>query len=127
MDTNEREIINELTGRIIGAAYAVSNKLGCGFLEKLYENALAIELRKQGLAFERQKHLEVTYDDEVIGDYAADIVVQGRVLVELKAVRQLDFVHEAQCINYLKASGIHLCLLMNFARPRVDIRRIING
>ncbi len=126
-DQHRWERVNEITSRIIGAAYKVSNTLGCGFLEKVYDNALAIELAKNGLAVERQKPIGVHYDNQVVGEYLADMVVDSRVLVELKAVRHLESVHEAQCINYLKASGISLCLLLNFARPRVDVRRIING
>ena len=126
-DQHRWERINKVTSIIIGAAYKVSNTLGCGFLERVYDNALAIEIAKNGLAVERQKAIAVHYDHQVVGEYLADMVVDSRVLVELKAVRHLEVVHEAQCINYLKASGISLCLLLNFARPRVDVRRIING
>jgi GxxExxY protein len=92
----------------------VSNILGCGFLEKVYENALIHEVRKAQLAVEQQKSLAVIYDGIVVGEYIADMVVENRVLIEVKAVRSLDEVHFAQCMNYLKATRMNLCLLMNF-------------
>ena len=103
----------------------MGNALGHGFLEKVYENALAHELRKTSLAVEQQREIKVLYDGIVVGEYIADLLVEGQVLVEIKAVRALDDVHSAQCLNYLKATGHHLCLLINFARPRVEIRRIV--
>ena len=115
-----------LSERIIGCAYAVSNALGAGFLEKVYENALAHELRKAGLRVEQQRPLRVQYDGVVVGEYAADLLVEDCILVELKAVRALDDVHLAQCLNYLKATGLSLCLLINFGKPRADVRRVVN-
>ena len=117
--------LNDITGKIIGCAYKVSNTLGSGFLEKVYENALAHELRKAGLQVMQQHGIQVTYDGIVVGDYVADMLVEGRVLVELKAVNALDSIHSAQCLNYLKATGLRLCLLLNFGQPRVQIKRII--
>ncbi len=117
--------VNEITQRIIGCAYTVSNTLGCGFLEKVYENALAHELRKGGLAVEQQRAIQVHYDGIIVGDYAADLLVDGRVLVELKTVQALNEVHMAQCMNYLKATGLHVCLLLNFAKPKLEMRRIV--
>jgi GxxExxY protein len=127
MNTEEREALNRLSGKAIGAAHAVSTGLGCGFLERVYEYAMAVELQRRGLKTERQKGLSVRYEGFVVGEYLADIVVEDSLLLELKAVSHLDAVHEAQCINYLKASGLKLCLLMNFARPRLDIRGIVHG
>ena len=125
MKTDEgRSEIDELTGKIIGCAYKVSNELGCGFLEKVYENALAHELRKNGLSAAQQHAIKVYYDGVVVGDYAADILVENRVILELKAVRALDNVHRAQCLNYLKATGLPICLLMNFGKPKLDLKRI---
>ncbi len=125
MDTDEHGL-NALTQLAIGCAYRVSNTLGAGFLEKVYENALVIELRKAGLAVEQQKPLPVRYEGQIVGDYIADLLVEDAVLIELKAVSALDDVHLAQCINYLKAADLKLCLLMNFGKPRVEIRRIRN-
>ena len=118
--------LNELTERIIGCAFRVSNTLGCGFLEKVYESALAHELRKNGLEVTQQQAISVSYDGVSVGEYVADLLVEGAVLVELKAVRQLDSVHLAQCMNYLKATGLKICLLLNFGKQRVEIKRIVN-
>jgi len=115
-----------LTEKVIACAFTVSNTLGCGFLEKVYENALAHELRKAGMGVRQQYPIRVTYDGVIVGDYAADLLVEERVLIELKAVRALDNVHLAQCLNYLKATSLRICLLMNFGRPRIEVRRIRN-
>jgi GxxExxY protein len=123
----DKHRLNQITERVIGCAYTVSNSLGCGFLEKVYENALVHELRKNGLKTEQQQPIQVHYDDVLVGDYVADVLVEGRVLVELKAVKALDDVHVAQCLNYLKATGLHVCLLLNFANPRLEVRRIVHG
>jgi GxxExxY protein len=120
------EEINTITEKIIGCAYKVSNTLGCGFLEKVYENALGIELRKAGLHTEQQHSLQVYYNEIVVGDYIADLFVENTILVELKVVKALDVIHTAQCINYLKATGLKICLLLNFGNPRVEIKRIID-
>ena len=117
--------LDRVTERIIGCAFTVSNRLGCGFLEKIYENALVIELRKAGLRVAQQQPMEVRYDEVVVGTYVADLVVEGAVLLEIKAVKLFDEIHTAQCLNYLKATGLPLCLLINFGRPRVDIKRVI--
>ena len=124
MDTDEHRW-NLLTETIIGCAFRVSNNLGCGFLEKVYENALVIELRRAGLHIAQQQLMKVLYDEVVVGTYLADVVVEDSVLVEIKAVKLLDEIHSAQCLNYLKAKGLSLCLLINFGRQRVDIKRLI--
>jgi GxxExxY protein len=117
--------LNKLSERIIGCAFTVSNSLGVGFLEKVYENALAHELRKDGLGVQQQYAMAVRYDGVIVGEYIADFLVEKLILVELKAVRAVDDVHIAQCMNDLRATGLRLCLLMNFARPRVEIKRIV--
>ena len=101
--------------------------IGCGFLEKVYENALAHELRKAGLKAEQQHGITVHYDGVVVGEYAADLLVDGVLLVELKAVKELDDIHLAQCLNYLRATNLRLCLLMNFGKPKLEVRRIVNN
>ncbi len=121
----EHDELNSLTEIIIGCAFKVGNTLGCGFLEKVYENALAIELRKAGLQVEQQKKVAVLYDGAIVGDYEADFIVNDLVIVELKAVRDLNQVHRAQCHNYLRATAMKLCLLINFGNPRVEVKRII--
>lgn len=117
--------LNEVTHRILGCAFTVSNPLGCGFLEKVYENALAHELRKAGLKVVQQHALQVFYDGVVVGDYNADLLVEDRVLVELKAAKALDEVHMAQCLNYLRATRLSICLLMNFGKPKLEYRRLV--
>lgn len=116
---------DRVTEKIIGCAFAVSNRLGCGFLERIDENAMGVELRKAGLRVAQQQLMEVRYDEIVVGTYVADLVVEGCVLLEIKALRFFDEIHIAQCLNYLKATGLPLCLLINFGRPRVDIKRVI--
>ena len=128
MDANkEKNDMKQLTERVIQCAFTVSNTLGCGFLEKVYENALAHELRKAGLQVQQQHGITVYYDGVAVGEYTADLLVEGVLLLELKAVKDLDDIHLAQCLNYLKATNLRLCLLMNFAKPKIEIRRIINN
>jgi len=115
---------NEITEKIIGCAYRVSNGLGTGFLEKVYENALAHELRKTGLSVRQQYPIPVYYDSVLVGDYFADLLAENCILVELKVVKALDEIHMAQCINYLKATGLELCLLINFYYQKVQIKRL---
>jgi GxxExxY protein len=118
---------NDLSRQVIGCAFTVLDALGTGFLEKVYENALTIELRKAGLAVEQQHGLSVLYDGTVVGDYVVDLTIEQALLVELKAVKALDRAHHSQCINYLKASGLRLGLLLNFGTPRLEIRRVAKG
>lgn len=122
--TADREHLNQISKRILGCAFAVSNGLGSGFLEKVYENALAHELRKAGLSVVQQHAMVARYDGVVVGEYVADLLVESLVLVELKHARVIDDVHLAQCLNYLKVTGLRLCLLLNFGKPRVEIRRV---
>ena len=114
--------MNALSERIIGCAFKVSSALGCGFLEKVYENSLVHELRKNGLKAEPQHPINVYYDDVLVGEFFADILVEDTVLLELKAANHND-IFTAQCLNYLKATGKALCLLLNFVKPRLEINR----
>ena len=127
MDADERRLaINAVTEQIIGAAYQVSNYLGTGFLEKVYENSLAYELRKRGRRVQQQFQINVCYDGVIVGDYVADLIVDDLVLVEVKAVKYFDDIHLAQCLNYLKATSLHVCLLINFGTPKIEIKRVAN-
>jgi GxxExxY protein len=119
--------INAVTATVIGAAHRVSSILGCGFLEKVYENALRVEIEREGLKVDQQTPIDVRFRTEIVGQYFADLVVDHCVVVEMKAAACLDRIHEAQCINYLRATGLHVCLLINFGRPRVEVRRIVLG
>ena len=120
-------LLNDLSGRVIGCAFTVLNTLGVGFLEKVYENSLAIELREAGLAIVQQHGVRVLYHDMVVGEYFPDLWVEDVLLVELKTVKALDDSHRMQCTNYLKATGLRLCLLLNFGKPRLEIKRVVNG
>jgi GxxExxY protein len=122
MDANERE---SLVKTVIGAAYEVSNVLGPGFLEKVYERALLRELASRGLKATSQVVFQITYKNQCVGDYIADLVVEDQLIVEVKCAECLSNQHLAQCINYLKASGLELALLINFQRPKVEWRRVI--
>jgi GxxExxY protein len=106
-----------LTQKIIGSAFKVHNTLGAGYLEKVYENALRIELTKQGLKVEQQKPIKVYYEDEVVGEYFADLWVENQVIVELKAVQSLNKEHEVQLVNYLTATGVDTACCLTSAHP----------
>lgn len=114
---------DELTQRIIGAAFRVHNQLGYGFLESIYEKALAIELAKTGIAFTTQSPVKVYYDQKIIGEFACDVLVEQRLLLELKSVANLALCHEVQLVNYLTATKIDVGLLINFGPGKVDIKR----
>jgi GxxExxY protein len=121
----EQMDLNEITYKINGAVFEVSRVLGAGFLEKVYENALLIELRKRGLKAESQVPLKVSYKGEVVGEYVVDILVEDAVILELKAVEQIQKIHEAQLLNYLKATGVNIGLLINFKYPKAEIKRFV--
>jgi GxxExxY protein len=114
-----------LTNRILACAVKVHKALGIGFLEKVYENALVHELKKAGLSAEQQKPIPVFYDGICVGDYVADIVVENTVLLELKAVSGFAPEHTACCINYLRATSLPVCLLLNFGKTTIQIKRIV--
>jgi len=124
MHTDTRKS-NEVTQAVIGCSYTVANTLGPGFMEKVCENALAHELRNKGLSIQQQKALKVYYQNIVVGEYTADLLVDECVVVEIKAVRALDDMRLAQCLNYLKATGLKIGLLINFGGRKVQIKRVI--
>jgi GxxExxY protein len=117
--------INDVTYAINGAVFEVNRVLGPGFLEKVYENALLVELRIRGLKAESQVPIKVLYKENAVGEYIADILVEEKVIVELKTVEKLNKIHEAQLLNYLKATGIQVGLLVNFKHPRAEIKRMV--
>ena len=123
-DATKLSDINVVTQKVIGCSYTVSNTLGCGFLEKVYENALTYELRKAGMKVLQQHPIKVYYDGIVVGEYIADLLVDDCVIVEIKALKGLEESHLSQCLNYLKAIKIKIGLLINFGRPRVEIKRV---
>ena len=127
MNTDERRCPDSLTERVIGAILEVSNLLGAGFLEKVYERALLRELGLRGIRANRQASFVVSYKGQNIGRYYSDILVEDVLVVELKCVERLANEHVAQCLNYLRASGRRVCLLVNFQKPKAEWRRIVSG
>ena len=117
--------IDDITYQIRGSIFEVNSVLGHGFLEKVYEKALMIELRNRGLGVVNQVPLKVTYKEEIVGEYFADLLFEGRVIVEIKAVKYLLKEHQAQLLNYLKATGIHVGLLVNFTKNKAEIKRMV--
>ena len=122
-----REDLNSLSEIIIGCVFNVSNTLGAGFLEKVYQNALIIELLECGLYVEKEKPITIYYKDKIVGEYYADILVNKQIIIETKAIAALNEIHQAQLLNYLKATNLHLGLLINFGTPKVQIKRMVNG
>ena len=120
-----RDEENRISHAVIGAAQTVSTRLGFGFLEKVYENALSYEIRKRGLDHEQQRPIHVYYDDQVVGDYVPDLMIEDQVIVEIKAVAGLERIHRQQCLNYLRATDRRICLLLNFGRPRLEVARVV--
>lgn len=123
----EKYLFEDLTSGIISAFYKVYNTLGFGFLEKVYENALKIELEQQGFLVKRQKPINVYYNEIPVGEYYADLIVDGKVIIELKAVQSLIQEHELQLINYLKASEIEIGLSLNSGKEPEIKRKIFSN
>ena len=122
MNVNEHELIEAA----VGAAYEVANTLGCGFLEKVYERALLRELTTRGFEVKSQVSYSVEYKGCCVGAYFADLVVEGKLVIELKCADRFSNEHLAQCLNYLKASGLRSALLINFQHPKVEWRHVIS-
>ena len=122
----DRQKLNKISERIINCAFEVHNALGCGFLEKVYGNALTIELRRNGLQVVQQASIEVYYRSAIVGDYVADILVDEEVIIELKAAKSIGAVHKAQLLNYLKAARLKLGLILNFGTTKLEIKRLVN-
>jgi GxxExxY protein len=116
--------LDKITERIIGCAYKISNTLGIGFIEKVYENALFHEIRKDGLIVVQQYPVKVNYDGVIVGEFYLDMLVDDLVIVELKAVSALTNEHMAQAFNYLRATSLPACLLINFGQPKIQLRRL---
>ncbi len=119
----DKQDIFRLTEKVIGCAYRVYNTLGFGFLESVYEKSLIVELQKSGLSSIAQKAINVFYNEVVVGDFFADILIHNRLILELKSVAQLNQAHEVQLVNYLNATGVDDGLLINFGPQRVEVRR----
>ena len=127
MNADKRRCLDSLTEQVLAAIFEVSNTLGAGFLEKVHERALLRELALRNIQAKSQAAFKVTYKGHPVGEYFADILVEGVLVIELKCVDRLTNEHTAQCLNYLKASGLTVCLLVNFQNSKVEWKRIVNG
>lgn len=125
MNTEKGFLYKELTAEIIESVYNVHNTLGCGLLEKVYENSLARELGFRGKKVSLQKEYSVIYREREVGIYYADLVVDDKVIVEVKTVENIDDIHRAQLLNYLRISGLRVGLIINFAKPKLQLERFI--
>ena len=133
MDTDETQIkagdkdysLRPITEQIIGAAFEVHNVLGYGFLEKVYQRAMQVELQKRGIKIELEPKLRVKFKGVIVGDYAADLLVEDKIVVELKADSEYQSAHEAQLLNELRGMEMHLGYLINFGRERVEYKRMV--
>lgn len=122
-----KEIVyKEVSYKLVGIAMEVHNRLGYGFLEKVYENAYYILIRKNGLKVEQQKPIKVVFEGEVIGEYIADLVIDDKIIIEVKACNGLISKHKSQLINYLKATGMELGILINFGTEKLEYQRVLN-
>ena len=117
--------INDITYKINGAIFEVSRILGPGFLEKVYENALLVELNERGMAAKSQVQISVHYKDNTVGKYVADILVENKVIIEIKTVEKLVPIHKAQLLNYLKATGLNIGIIVNFKSTKAEIDRVV--
>jgi len=115
-----------LSKKIIGSAIEVHKELGPGFLENIYEEALKIEFSEQGYHYESQKEIKIQYHNSVVGTHRLDLLVEGKIIVELKAIKEFTDIHFAQLRSYLKATGLKVGLLMNFAKPTLEVKRVVN-
>jgi len=127
MNTDKTGYCDSLTHRVLSAVFEVSNTLGAGFLEKVYQRALLHELTLRGIRSTAQAPLSVTYNGHPVGEYFADLLVEDLLILEVKCVDRLAPAHTAQCLNYLRASNLRLCLLVNFQQPKVEWKRIMCG
>ncbi len=126
MHTNKETIIyKDLSYKIVGLAMQVHNQLGHGFLEKVYENALMVLLRREGIKAKQQAPISVCFEGEVVGDYYSDILVEDKIILELKVAEKIIDIHRAQILNYLKATGLKLAMLLNFGQERLLYERIV--
>jgi len=126
MDTNKEKILHkDLSYKVVGLAMEVHNKLGYGFLEKVYERAMMVLLRREGIQATQQAPITVHFEGEVTGDYYADILVEDKIILELKVVEKIANIHRAQALNYLKATGLRLAILLNFGKERLQYERSV--
>jgi len=121
----DKIVYRELSYKLVGLAIQVRKELGFGFLEKVYENALMVLLRENGIRAEQQVPIKVSFHGQVIGDYVADILLENSIIIELKAVDRIIPIHKAQVLNYLKATGLRLAILLNFGKDSLEHERLV--
>jgi len=126
MITDEHRF-NEVTQKVIGASFEVANTLGRGFVEKVYANALCSEIEHRGILAKREWPVKVFYKGSIVGNFLCDLLVDEQLIIEVKATSGINNLHMAQCLNYLKATNLKLCLLINFGASSVQIKRIVNN
>ncbi|MEM6458720.1 MAG: GxxExxY protein [Planctomycetota bacterium] len=127
MNADEQGWLSEVCERVIGCAFEVSNTLGVGYLEKVYQRALVSECRRQEIVAVAEQPMPVLYKGDVVGDYYIDVLVEGRLIVEIKCVNGFVPEHTAQTLNYLRGTSLPLALMLNFKHPRVQIKRLVNN
>ncbi len=126
MNIDRKEILyKDLSYKIIGLAIETHNKLGYGFLEKVYENAMLIMFRKKGIKVKQQAPIKVYFEGEIVGEYFADILVEDKIILELKVMEKIIGVHKAQALNYLKATGLRLAIILNFGKEKLEYERLV--
>ena len=125
MNENENIIYKDLSYKIIELAFEVHNELGCGFLEKVYENALMILLNRENIPARQQAPADVYFQDKIVGKYFSDILVDNKLILELKTVDVIANIHKAQVLNYLRDTGLKLGLILNFGKPRLEYKRLV--
>ena len=125
MNDNENIIYKDLSYKIVELALEVHNELGCGFLEKVYENALMLLLEREKIPAKQQQSADVYFQEKVVGQYFADIMVDNKIILEMKAVDVIANIHVAQTLNYLRATGMKLGLILNFGKPRFEYKRLV--
>ncbi len=126
MNSNEKEILHkDLSYKIIGLAMEVHGKLGYGFLEKVYENALMLLFKREGIKAKQQAPIKVLFEEVIVGDYIADNLVEDKIILEPKSLEKISDVHRAQALNYLKVTGLHLAIILNFGKNRLEYERLI--
>ncbi len=125
MDTNRKILHKDLSYKIVGLAMQIHSELGFGFLEKVYENSMMVLFRRENIMAKQQAPISVSFEGEIVGDYYADILIEDKIILELKAIEKITDAHKAQALNYLKATGLKLASIINFGKQRLEYERIV--
>jgi GxxExxY protein len=125
MDTNREILHKDLSYKIVGLAMQIHSELGFGFLEKVYENSMMVLFRRENIMAKQQAPISVSFEGEIVGDYYADILIEDKIILELKAIEKITDAHKAQVLNYLKATGLKLAIIINFGKQRLEYERIV--